>query len=583
MERRLAAILAADVVGYTRLMGADEPGTLRRLTELRQDVLNPIIAEHNGRLVKLMGDGLLVEFASVVDALNCAVAWQNGVAEREAAVDEDLRLQFRIGINLGDVIVEDEDIHGDGVNIAARLEGLAEPGGICVSRTVVNHVKGKLEVDLEDLGERQIKNVAEPVGVYLVVLEPTSASSMSGPAEELALPDKPSIAVLPFTNMSGDPEQEFFADGITEDIITTLSRILGLFVIARSSTFTYKNKAVNVRQVSRELGVRYVLEGSVRTAGNRVRVTAQLIDASSDLHLWADRFDRELTDVFAVQDEITTNVVKALQVELIEGEQARVWHHTTDNIQAWSCLTQAVVHFVNKLSSESTQAARKLLEEALALDPNYAAAWVWLGQMHWHDARFLWSDAPDESLAKALECAKKARSSSGTYSELHTLLGSIHLMRREFEEAVSECEKAVSLDPSGAYATGFLGFALNWVGRPAEGLSLAQKAMRYSPLHASWYFGVAAHAYRLLERHKDAIAVYQKAIRQTPDYISPHIGLTASYAETGRIEEARKQAAEILRIDPRFSVGRYAAALTYKLPEHAQRSLDALRAAGLPE
>ena len=582
VQRRLAAILAADVVGYSRLMGEDEAGTLAVLKAHRAALIDPKIAEHQGRIVKTTGDGMLVEFASVVEAVQCAVEVQKEMAERNTGVAEDRRMLFRIGINIGDIIIEGDDIYGDGVNVAARMEGLAEPGGICMSGTVVDHVKGKVELDFEDMGEQQVKNISEPIRVYRVVSDALAVQTLRSPPATLALPDKPSIAVLPFVSMSGDPEQEHFSDGMTEDIITELSRILGLFVIARTSSFMYKDKAIDVKQVSRDLGVRYVLEGSVRSARNRVRVTAQLIDAHSGLHLWADRYDRDLTEVFAVQDEITTQIVKSLQVELVEGEQARVWHHSTHNVEAWSCLTRGVMHF-NNTTQEECQIARKLVEEALQLDPNYAAAWVWLGLIYWCNVRDLCASAPDESLAKATECAEKARALDDDYSELHGLLGAIHLIRGEFDAAIESCERAVALDPNGAYVTGFLGFVLNWAGRPEEAISLAQKAMRFSPLHPSWYVGVAAHAYRLLKRHQDAVVLYQMAIKQTPNYISAHIGLTASYAEMGRLDDARTQAAEVLRIDPRYSIGRYATALTHKQPEHAQRSLDALRDAGLPE
>jgi len=585
MERRLAAILVADMVGYSRLMEADEEGTLTRLKALREELIEPKIDEHRGRIVKTTGDGMLVEFASAAESVRCAVAIQRAMAERNANVAEEKRIEFRIGINVGEIIIEGDDIYGNGVNVAARLEEIAPPGGVYLSGTVYEQIENILNLHFEDLGEQHVKNISKPIRGYAVEIDPQSslvplASALAEPSREL--PDVPSIAVLPFANMSADPEQEFFADGITEDILTTLSRILGLFVIARTSTFTYKNRAIDVKQVSRELGVRYVLEGSVRTTANRVRVTAQLIDARTGLHLWADRYDRDLTDVFAVQDEITTQIVKSLQVELVEGEQARVWHHSTHNVEAWSCLTRGVMHF-NNTTQEECQIARKLVEEALQLDPNYAAAWVWLGLIYWCNVRDLCASAPDESLAKAAECAEKARALDDDYSELHGLLGAIHLIRGEFDAAIESCERAVALDPNGAYVTGFLGFALNWAGRPEEAISLAQKAMRFSPLHPSWYVVVAAHAYRLLKRHQDAVVLYQMAIKQTPNYISAHIGLTASYAEMGRLDDARTQAAEVLRIDPRYSIGRYATALTHKQPEHAQRSLDALRDAGLPE
>jgi adenylate cyclase len=582
IERRLAAILSADVASYSRLMSGDEAGTLAALMAHRAELIDPAVAEFGGRIVKLMGDGTLVEFPSVVDAVECAVAIQKGMAERNAEVPEDHRIAFRIGINLGDIIIEGDDIYGDGVNVAARMEGLAEPGSICTSGTVVDHVKGKVELDFEDMGEQQVKNIPEPIRVYRVASDALSAQTVRSPSTVLPLPDKPSIAVLPFVNMSDDPEQEIFSDGITEDLITTLSRILGLFVIARTSSFMYKGEVIDVKQVSRDLGVRYVLEGSVRTAANRVRVTAQLIEARTGLHLWANRYDRDLTDVFAVQDEITTNVVKALQVALVEGEQARVWHRSTHNVEAWNCLTRALMHF-NNLSREENQIARKLLEEALRLDPDYAAAWVRLGFTYWHDVRHQWASAPDESLAKAVECAERVRALDDDYSELHALLGFIHLTKGEFDAAVESCERGVALDPNGASVTAYLAHALNWAGRPEEALSLAQKAMRFSPLHPSWYVYFAAHANRLLGRYEEAVILYQRAIDRTPEYISPHIGLTACYAAMGRLEDARAQATEVLRIDPRYSIGRYAMALTYKQPEHAQRSLDALREAGLPE
>ena len=582
IERRLTTILAADVVGYSRLMAADEAGTLASLKALRRELFEPRTAEYHGRVVKLMGDGTLMEFGSVVDAVTFAVDLQRAVALRNTDVPEDQRITYRIGINIGDIIIEGDDIYGDGVNVAARLEGLAKPGGICMSRTVVNHVKGKVELDFEDMGEQQVKNISEPIRVYRVAADALAVQTVRSPSTVLPLPDKPSIAVLPFVNMSGDPEQEFFADGMTEDLITTLSRILGLFVIARTSSFMYKDKAIDVKQVSRDLGVRYVLGGSVRTARDRVRVTAQLIDAHTGLQLWADRYDRDLTDVFAVQDEITTNVVKALQVALVEGEHARVWHRSTDNVEAWSCLTRAAMHF-NNPGREENQIARKLLDEALQLDPNYAAAWVWLGHTYRRDVRFLWASAPDESLAKAAECAERARALDDNYSELHGLLGFIHLIRGEYDAAIESCERAVALNPNGASVTAFLGLVFNWAGRPEEALNLAQKAMRFSPLHPSWYVREEAHANRLLGRYEEAVVLYQRSINRTPDYIIPHIGLTACYAAMGRLEDARTQAAEVLRIDPRYSIGRYATALTHKQPEHAQRSLDALRDAGLPE
>jgi len=462
MERRLAAILAADVVGYSRLMREDESGTLERLTELRQEILEPLIAQHCGRIVKLMGDGLLVEFASVVEAPTCAVAWQSRVGEREVQCDEDKRLTFRIGVNLGDVIVEDQDIHGDGVNIAARLEGLAEPGGICISGTVFDHAKGKVELAFADLGERQVKNIPEPIRVYKVAsnADEGPARKASTPADlagetksmpegkasdeagidlDLSLPESPSIAVLPFTNMSGDPEQEFFSDGITEDIITTLSKIPTLLVIARNSTFTYKGAAIDVKQVSREQGVRYVLEGSVRKAGSRVRVTAQLIDATTGHHVWAERYDRDLEDIFAVQDEITREVVVALDVRLREGEQARVWSGGTKSVEAWECIRLSQ-DALNRFKAEDRIEARRLIDRALELDPNYATAWFSLGGYYFHEAesgtRYENEADQDATLDSAVKCATKAVELDPSLADAYGLLGLCQLSKEDYDLAV---------------------------------------------------------------------------------------------------------------------------------------------------
>ena len=573
------------MVGYSRLMEADERGTIARQRAHRSELIDPRISEFGGRIVKTTGDGFLVEFASAAEAVQSAVEIQQLIGERNLSVSPDDRIEFRIGINVGEIIIEGDDIYGTGVNVAARLEEMAEAGGVYISGTVYDQIENILNLRYEDRGKQQVKNISKPIRGYSVRTATGSGEASHASASARVTPkvhDVPSIAVLPFVNMSGNAEQEFFSDGITEDLITTLSRMLGLFIIARTSSFAYKGKTIDIKQVSRDLGVRYVLEGSVRTAGNRVRVTAQLIDAQTGLHLWADRYDRDLTDVFAVQDDITTNVVNALQIELVEGEQARVWHRSTENVEAWSCLSQAVMHF-NNFTKEENQTARNLVEQALELDPNYAAAWVWLGQIYWHDVRFLWASDPDESLKKAAECAEKARALDENYSEFHALLGSIHLMKGEFDAAIEACERSVALDPNVAYATAFLGFALNWAGRPEEALNFAEKAMRFSPLHPSWYIGVAAHANRLLGRYEEALALYQRSIDQTPEYISPRIGLTACYAQMGRLDDARAQAAEVLRIDSKFTVTRYAQARSYRYPEHAQENMEALRKAGLPE
>lgn len=578
MERKLAAILYADVAGYSRLTGEDEEGTHRTLSAYL-DAITAAIENHDGRVVHYAGDAVLAEFASVVVAVTCAAEIQRDLAARNEGLAEERKLQFRIGINLGDVMVDRNDIYGDGVNVAARLESLADPGGICVSASVHDQVRNKLDLGYESLGEQKVKNIAEPVTAYRVLLNPCAAKPVTSTFQ--SLPDRPSVAVLPFDNMSADAEQEFLADGITEDIITALSKISGLFIIARNSTFTYKGRSVDVREVGRELGVRYVLEGSVRRSGNRVRITAQLVDGSQGEHLWAAKFDRTLADVFALQDEITANVVNALHVRLVEGEQARVWHRSTENFAAWECLTVGLGHFRHFTQEENAQ-ARRMFEKAVELDPDYAAAWTRLAWTHWTDVRFLWAESRDQALERAASLADKALALDNAQADVHALMGGIHLVEREFDAAVAACEKAVELEPNGADVTALLAMTLNWSGRPGEAIGLVEKAMRLSPLYSAWYLAVLAHAYRLMGRHEEAIATYRESIARNPDNIGPRLGLTASCIEVGRDAEAGEQAAEVLRINPRFSLEKYAGALTYKDPEHAKRSLDALRKAGLP-
>ena len=377
-QRRLAAVFVADVVAYSRLMAADEAGTLAALKAHRKELIDPTTAEHGGRIVKLMGDGALVEFASVVDAVECAVAVQRGMAERNHGIPEDRRIVFRIGINLGDIILDGDDIYGDGVNLAARLEGLAEPGGICISNSAREQVLGKVPLSFADLGEQRVKNIERPVRVYCVVMDGTPAAATAASPEP---PDKTSIAVLPFTNMSGDPEQEYFADGISEDIITALSKISQLFVIARNSSFTFKGKSVRIQEVSSDLGVRYVLEGSVRKAGNRVRITSQLIDGETGGHLWAERFDRDLTDIFAMQDEVTREIVTALALKLTEGDRQRLTREHTDNMEAYDCFLRGREQLW-RLTAETNAQARTLLERAVELDPNFASAFAYLAAVH---------------------------------------------------------------------------------------------------------------------------------------------------------------------------------------------------------
>ncbi|NIS71775.1 MAG: adenylate/guanylate cyclase domain-containing protein [Proteobacteria bacterium] len=483
VKRKLSAILSADVEGYSRLMAQDEVATVQTLTAYRE-AMTSLIQQHRGRVVDSPGDNLLAEFSSVVDAVQCAVSVQKEFQARNAELPEERRMEFRIGINLGDVIEEEDRIYGDGVNIAARLEALADPGGICVSKTAFDHIETKLPLGYEYLGDQTVKNIPKPVGAYRVVMEPRvtvvgkeeekKPSFFRGRRAILAgviaavvvviavvvwrfyltptqptvepasvdkmvfpLPDKPSIAVLPFTNLSGDPEQEYFSDGITEEIITALSRVPKLFVIARNSTFTYKGKPVKVKQVAEELGVRYVLEGGVRKAGDKVRITAQLIDATKGHHLWADRYDRELKDVFALQDEITLKILTAMQVKLTEGEQARATAKGTNNLEAYLKILQANEYIFHRLNIESNALGRQLAEGAIALDPEYASAYFALGRAHVVDVWLGSSKSPKASIAKAIELVQKAIVLDDTYAEAHGLLGFLYSMTRQYDKAVA--------------------------------------------------------------------------------------------------------------------------------------------------
>jgi len=582
MERRLAAILAADVVGYTALMGADEVGTLRRLTELRQKVLDPLITLHHGRTVKLMGDGLLVEFASVVDSVACALAWQKDIARHEAGGDENTRLRFRIGINLGDVIVEDDDIHGDGVNIAARLEGLAEPGGICLSGDAFRQTKGKIEAEFEDMGELALKNVAEPVRVYRFATDRTVRAMPSPTTGPLQLPDKPSIAVLPFANISGDRERDYFADGITEEIITTLSKVSRLFVIARNSTLIYKDRAVDIRQVGREQGVQYVLEGSVRGGGQRVRVTAQLIEASTGRHLWAQRYDHEAGDMLDLQDDVTKEIVSALQVELTAGEQAHLAAQGTRNTEAWQ-LTFEGRDLVHEHHKDTVQKGRSLLEQALRLDENYAMAWGALAEAHWKEARNQgWSTSPERSLELSLEASDRALALDPANAGILAMRSVIMTTLRDFDGALALAEKALRLAHSDANAIALAAITLYVCGKADEAIKQTELAMRLCPRYPPWYLLMLARCRWMLGETEEAIAASRSAIEADPLLAQPYIVLAMVHAEAGELSDAREAVGNILRIDPKFSAIAYLRGLPLRDPAQEDRRRAALQTAGLP-
>src|SRR5438093_13215636 len=479
MERKLAAILSTDVKGYSRLMGEDEKATIRTLTAYRT-VMTTLIQQHRGRVVDSPGDNLLAEFASVVDAVRCAVEIQQELKVRNAELPDQRRMEFRIGINLGDVVVEEERIYGDGVNIAARLEGLAAAGGICLSGTVYDQVETKLALGYEYLGAQTVKNITKPVRVYRVRQEPEpNTSAVSAKIQTLALPAQPSIAVLPFANMSSDPEQEYFSDGITEDLITDLSKLSGLFVISRNSLSLYKGKAVKPTQIGKELGVRYVLEGSVRKAGSRVRITAQLVDATTSYHLWADRYDRDLQDIFAVQDEVTRKIVAALQVKLTEGEQQRMGHTPTNNLEAYEYFLRGLEFHAHR-TQEANGQARQMFERAIALDPNFAAAYAWLGRTYVLDWFHRWSQDP-QVLERAVALAGQAIALNESLPGAYQTLGYIYMAKKQYDQAVVEAEKAVALDPNDADAVLTLGEVLSCVGRSQEAMEFVEKAMRLNP------------------------------------------------------------------------------------------------------
>jgi len=582
-KRKLAAILSADVEGYSRLMGEDEEATIRTLTAYRE-VFNTLIQQHNGKVVDSPGDNLLAEFSSVVDAVHCAVAVQKEIQVRNEPLPANRKMRFRIGINLGDVVEEEGRLYGDGVNIAARIETLAEAGGICISRNVFEQVKNKLKLGYEYLGEHTVKNITEPVRAYRILMQEKIAMPEKGAGHKV--PEKPSIAVLPFDNISGDPEQEYFSDGITEEIITALSKVPKMFVIARNSTFTYKGKPVKVQQVGEELGVEYVLEGSVRKAGNRVRITAQLVETEAGHHLWAERYDRDLKDIFALQDEITFKILTALQVKLTEGERARVWATRTDNLDAFLKYLQAR-QSASLFSREGYVSARQLAQEAINLDEKYSDPYVLTAITHWFDARFGWSESRLESFKRAYLNAQKAQVLDDSNPGVHILLAGLHLYEKKHEQAIAKGQKALALGPNDADNHATMGHILRFAGRFEEAIVMIQRAMRLEPNHPSWYLGELAMCYYYVGRHEEAIRLgeqlYSLAGSRGEKFISYwyHAILAMNYIRLGRNEEARKAAAEVKRLFPEYSLEWDREFSVYKDPALLERQHEDLRKAGL--
>ena len=566
VERRLAAILAADVAGYSRLMGRDEAGTLARLKALRRELIDPMVAEHKGRIVKTTGDGLLIEFPSVVEAVACAITVQSGMGSRNAATPEDRRIEFRVGINSGDIIVEDGDIHGDGVNIAARLEGVAEPGGICVSAIVHDQVRDRLDCVFEDLGEQSLKNIVRPVRVYRIgpeigprAFRPLSDVDATGTAAvqpaALSLPDKPSIAVLPFQNMSGDPEQEYFVDGMVEEIITALSRIRWLFVIARNSTFTYKGRPIEVKEIGRELGVRYILEGSVRKGGSRVRITAQLIDAETGAHLWADRFDGLIEDVFELQDKIALSVAGVIEPALQAAEMRRSAARPTTDLTAYELYLRALAVFY-PITKERVIEALRLFEEAIAIDPHYGPALSWAAMCHREIATSGWAEAPETSWRKGSALARQAVQAAENDPRV---LVNAALVLAHFGDDIGEdigamiglIDRALALNPSFARGWNVSGILRNIAGEHDLAIEHIGIALRLSPRERiGTPLVVLGMAYFLKRQFDEAASKLLLAVQDNPGHPGTYRCLAACYAHMGRLDEAHEIVTRLRAITP---------------------------------
>jgi adenylate cyclase len=579
--RRLAAILAADTAGYSRLIGVDEGGTLQGFKEIRAELFDPKVTEHNGRLVKTTGDGFLAEFSSVVDALRCATELQAGMAERNATIPTDKRIEFRIGINVGDVVVEDGDIFGDGVNVAARLEALAEPGGICVSARVQEDATGKLDLAFEDMGEQALKNIARSMRVYRVRPDRVAHGAKYPLQPSLALPDKPSVAVLPFSNMSGDPEQEFFADGIAEDVITALSRYPSLFVIARNSSFTYKGRAVDVKQVGRELGVRYVFEGGLRKAGNRIRVTAQLVEAETGKHVWAERYDRDLADIFALQDEITEAVTIAVAPAIADAEQHRALRKPPGSLDAWAAYQRGLWH-LSKASAEDNALAEEFFQRAIDLDPIFAGGYTGLAVALNRAGNLFQTRNPAEARSAAEAMARRAVALDGGDAEARSRLAIALHTRGDHQGAQAEAERALAISPNLADAHGALGVVLTYSGRPKEGLAALKTCIRLDPRAPSLVWGLPdiAVALYFCREYAAAVEAARQAIRSFPDHPRSYLVLAAALGQVGRTAEAKEALEKAIAIAPEQVDSHVRGRPPGLRPEDYAHMLEGLRKAG---
>ena len=621
-KRKLTSIFSADAAGYSRLMGDDEAETVRTLTSYRS-MISAIVKQYSGTVIDSPGDNLLAEFVSVVEAVQCSVAVQKEIEARNDELPEDRRMTFRIGINLGDVIYEEGRIYGDGVNIAARIESLAEPGGVCISGTAYDHVKNKLPFSYEYLGEQMVKNIKDPVRVYRVAMKHEISRGVatkkkrkfshwrkaivaSGvivplllgaagyiwsiyfrlpPVERMPeetkafnLSDGPSVAVLPFVNMSGDPEQEYFSDGLTENIIAALSGCPKLLVIARNSTFAYKGLPIKIRQIARELNVNYVVEGSVQKTKDRVRITVQLIEAESDRHLWAEKYDRELKDIFELQDEITLRIVSALEVQLTEGEQASLRLKGPVNLNSYLKGLKGL-EYIRHHNKEDVEKARKYAEEAIALAPDFAGNYILLALTHLQDIWFGSTSSPVISFAHATKNLNKAFSLEKDNSDAYLVLGALYLLKGQHEKSIAAEERAVSLNPNGADAYCQLAFTLIFSGEYKDAIGYVKKGIRLNPNPPAYYFMLLGHAYYGAEHYEGAIRVYKKAINQESTMLFAHLGLVSAYIKAGMEKEALEEAGEVYRLDPKFLLNNYP--IPHKNPEAVKDWHDTLRKAGL--
>jgi adenylate cyclase len=579
VTRKLAVILAADVAGYSRLMAADEEGTLATLNARRQ-VIDELIARHHGRIFTTAGDSVMAEFASAVEAVRCAAAIQQEIERRNADLPEPRRMLFRVGVNLGDVMVGGDNLFGDGVNVAARLEGVAEPGGICVSGAVYDQIRSKVDLSFDDLGERSLKNIGYPVRVFGLQRDraglDTSAERPAAAPRPSALP---SIAVLPFANLGSDPEHDYFADGITEDLITELSRFQELRVIARNSVLIYKAKPVRVQEVGHDLGVRYVLEGSVRRAGGRVRITAQLVEAATGHHLWAERFDRDLADIFDVQDEVTSRIVATLAGKLAESERRRARSGQTENLEAYDCVLRGRELWY-RFTPEANREARRLYEKAIELDPDYARAYASLAWTYLTEHSERWADPEEQPLERALEVARRGVMVNPASHSNHLALGQVCISKGLHEEALEALETAIALNPNDADGYVFLAEALSYAGRPDQAIDLIGKAQRLNPAVPRWYTWELGTAFYVARRYEDAVAALRKG---RPLVAMAYRWLAVAYAQLGREQEAKAAAEEYLRRTPDFSLARHLELMPFQHAEDRDHYAEGLRKAGLPE